>query len=72
MDRCKKLDKVLPFNPPLGDYKKQTRDNMKGVRFPEPMATNGPPNFFYDHQNHKQTHNPPTMLQTNQGVTHLP
>jgi hypothetical protein len=36
------------------------------------MATNGPPNLFYDHQNHRQTHNPPAMLQTNQGVIHLP
>jgi hypothetical protein len=36
------------------------------------MATNGPPNFFYDHQNHRQTHNPLAMLQTNQGVIHLP
>jgi hypothetical protein len=45
---------------------------MRGVRFHEPMATNGPPNLFYDHQNHRQTHNPPTMLQTNQGVIHLP
>ncbi len=44
---------------------------MRGVRFPEPVATNGPPNLFYDHQNHKQTHNPPTILQTNQGVIHL-
>jgi hypothetical protein len=36
------------------------------------MATNGPPNFFYDHQNHRQTHNTPAMLQTNQGIIHLP
>jgi len=36
------------------------------------MAINGPTNLFYDLQNHKQTHNPPAMLQTNQGVIHLP
>jgi hypothetical protein len=36
------------------------------------MATNGPPNLFYDHQNHRQTHNPPAMLQMNQGIIHLP
>ncbi len=71
-NRCKKPDKVIPLNPPPGDYQKQARDNMRGVRFPEPMATNGPPNFFYDHQNHRQTHNTPAMLQTNQGIIHLP
>jgi hypothetical protein len=35
------------------------------------MAINGPPNLFYDHQNHRQTHNPLAMLQTNQEVIHL-
>jgi hypothetical protein len=45
---------------------------MKDVRFPKPMATNGPPNLFYDHQNHRQTHNPLAMLQMNQGIIHLP
>ncbi len=48
-DRCKKPDKIIPLNPPPGDYQKQARDNMRGVRFPEPMTTNGPPNLFYDH-----------------------
>jgi hypothetical protein len=72
MHRCKKSDKVIQLNPPPGDYQKQARDNMRGMRFPEPVATNGPLNLFYDHQNHRQTHNPPAMLQTNQGVIHLP
>lgn len=60
------------MNPPPRDYHKQARDNLRGVRFPEPLATTGPPNLFYDHQNHRQTHNPLAMLQTKQGVIHLP
>jgi hypothetical protein len=68
----KKPDKVIPLNPPPGDYQKQARDNMRGMRFLKPMVTNGPPNFFYDHQNHRQTHNPRAMLQTNQRIIHLP
>ncbi len=66
-DRCKKPNKVIPLNPPPRDYHKQARDNMRGVRFPKPLATSGPPNLFYDHQNHRQTHNPLAMLQTKQG-----
>jgi hypothetical protein len=29
MDWCKKLDKVIPLNPPHGDYQKQAKDNMR-------------------------------------------
>ncbi len=30
-----------------------------------------PPSLFYDHQNHRQTHHPPIVVQTRQGVIDL-
>ncbi len=63
----KKPDKIIPLNSPYNDYQIQARNNMKGMKFSDPMVTNGLPNFYYDHQNHRQTYNPPTILQTNQG-----
>ena len=67
---CRKPDKVIPLNVPPANYARQAQDNMRGARDPI-QSTSGPPNLYYDHQNHRQTHNSPTALQTNQGVIQM-
>jgi hypothetical protein len=44
---------------------------VQGVKLNVPSMDPNPPSLFYDHQNHRQTHHPPTAIQTKQGVIDL-
>jgi hypothetical protein len=67
-------NKVIPLNPPPGppgNYQQQAKNNVQGAKFNVPSMDPNPPSLFYDHQNHRQTHHPPTVVQTRQGVINL-
>ena len=66
-DVCRRPDKVIPLNPPPGNYYQQAQDNMRGARYQAPDNTLRPPNMFYDHANNRQNQNPPSSLQTRGG-----
>jgi hypothetical protein len=70
-DRCRTPDKVIPLQPPLGNYQQQAQDNLQNARNKDPGPSTGPPNLYYDHQNNRQTHNSHVGLQTAQGVIPL-
>jgi len=70
-DRCRNPDKVIPLNLPPGNYQQQAKNNVQGAKLNVPSMDPNPSSLFYDHQNHRQTHHPPTVVQTRQGVIDL-
>ncbi len=70
-DRCRNPKKVIPLNFPPGNYQQQARNNVQGAKHNVPSMDPNPPNLFYDHQNHRQTHHPSAAVQTRQGVIDL-
>jgi hypothetical protein len=56
------------MQPPAGDYPRQAKENLQGMRCNELEQTSEPPNFFY---NQRQTHASPTILQTSRSILPL-
>jgi hypothetical protein len=46
-DRCHNPDKVIPLNPPPGNYRQQARNNVQGVKLNVPSMDPNPPSLFY-------------------------
>jgi hypothetical protein len=67
-DWCRRPDKIMELQPPLGDYPQQARENQRGTRVNELVEPSGPSNLYYDHLNQRQTQRAPAVVQTNQGV----
>ena len=66
-DMCRKRDRVIPMQPPKGDYVQQAVDNQRGARNPPYDNTIRPPNMYYDYDNHRQNQHPPGAVQTSSG-----
>jgi hypothetical protein len=56
------------MQPPSGDYPRQAKENLQGMRHNELEQTSKPPNFYY---NQRQPHASPTTLQTSRGTLPL-
>jgi hypothetical protein len=56
------------MQPPAGDYPRQAKENLQGMRRNELEQTSEPPNFYY---NQRQPHASPTTLQTSRGTLPL-
>jgi hypothetical protein len=67
-DRCRRPDRVKEMQPPVGDYPRQAKENLQGMRRNELKQTSEPPNFYY---NQRQPHASPTTLQTSRGTLPL-
>jgi hypothetical protein len=50
---------------PAGDYPRQAKANLQGIRRNELEQTSEPPNFYY---NQRQAHASPAALQTSRGI----
>jgi hypothetical protein len=67
-DRCQRSDRVKEMQPPGGDYPRQAKENLQGMRRNELEQTSEPPNIYY---NQRQTHASPTALHTSRGTLPL-
>jgi hypothetical protein len=56
------------MQPPAGDYPRQAKENLQGMRCNELEQTSEPPNFYY---NQRQIHASPTTLQTSRDTLPL-
>lgn len=70
-DKCRTGDKVIPMRPLAGNFAQQAMDNQRGARNPSNDNNLRPPNMYYDYGNHRQNHQPPQGLQTQNGFVPL-
>jgi hypothetical protein len=70
-DRCRRLDRVDPMVPFVGNFRQQAQDNMRGAKSSGQAPTAGPPNMYFDHLNHRQMQRAPEALQTARGTITL-
>ena len=70
-DRCRNRDKVIPMRPFVGNFQQQSMDKQRGAKNPPHDNILRPPSMYYDYNNHRQNHQPPSGVQIQRGFQPL-